>query len=489
MRAIRSVEHGPGNLTSYSGADRHPREADPCLRGAGARTGRATAARRPRPGDEPVLPTRRGAGRRARGRRRGRPRHGVHARSTRGGGRAARGRRVGYRERGHRRGRARHRSQRSQGPTPSRPRAHSRPRSSTKAPFDLVLLGRNSVDADTGQVGPELAELLDLPFATGVRSPEHEGPDSAPTLRARRRMGAARGRPPRRGLVRGAAHRPVQGAARGARRRSTRRASARSPPRTSPVAPGATVPGEPTAARPGSAPCGVHGVERARTVLTGPIDEQVRAAVDAAASPAKRSPTRSRRRTPSSGSPTRRAGGRTRHRRGARARSSAPRHASSSAPRHGSQPGSAGRSPRSRSRTPLPEVARLLGCRRRPRSWWAAMGTGPSSRSTSSRRTSPTLVADWAGDEVAWGLFAPSTAWGREVAARAAARLGAGLTGDAVDVEVADGRLVAWKPAFGGQLVAAITADSAVQMATVRAGNARPRSRPGRRPRRCEPST
>ncbi len=37
-------------------------------------------------------------------------------------------------------------------------------------------------------------------------------------------------------------------------------------------------------------------------------------------------------------------------------------------------------------------------------------------------------------------------------------------------MEVADGRLVAWKPAFGGQLVAAITADSAVQMATVRAG-------------------
>ncbi len=36
-------------------------------------------------------------------------------------------------------------------------------------PFDLVLVGRNSVDADTGQVGPELAQLLGLPFATGVR--------------------------------------------------------------------------------------------------------------------------------------------------------------------------------------------------------------------------------------------------------------------------------------------------------------------------------
>jgi electron transfer flavoprotein alpha/beta subunit len=38
-----------------------------------------------------------------------------------------------------------------------------------EGPFDLVLTGRNSVDADTGQVPPELATLLDLPFLTGVR--------------------------------------------------------------------------------------------------------------------------------------------------------------------------------------------------------------------------------------------------------------------------------------------------------------------------------
>ena len=31
-------------------------------------------------------------------------------------------------------------------------------------PFDLVLAGLNSVDGDTGQVGPQLAELLDLPL-------------------------------------------------------------------------------------------------------------------------------------------------------------------------------------------------------------------------------------------------------------------------------------------------------------------------------------
>ena len=39
-------------------------------------------------------------------------------------------------------------------------------------PFDLVLTGLNSVDADTGQVGPEVAELLGWPFASGVRSLE-----------------------------------------------------------------------------------------------------------------------------------------------------------------------------------------------------------------------------------------------------------------------------------------------------------------------------
>src|SRR5262245_21215612 len=36
--------------------------------------------------------------------------------------------------------------------------------------FDLILCGRNSVDAETGQVGPELAELLDLPQVTVART-------------------------------------------------------------------------------------------------------------------------------------------------------------------------------------------------------------------------------------------------------------------------------------------------------------------------------
>lgn len=79
-------------------------------------------------------------------------------------------------------------------------------------------------------------------------------------------------------------------------------------------------------------------------------------------------------------------------------------------------------------------------------------------------------VASWAGDAEPWAVLAPSTLWGREVAARVAARLGLGLTGDAIDVAVDGERLLSWKPAFGGQLVAAITTTSTIQMATVRPG-------------------
>lgn len=66
--------------------------------------------------------------------------------------------------------------------------------------------------------------------------------------------------------------------------------------------------------------------------------------------------------------------------------------------------------------------------------------------------------------------IAPSSSWGREVGARFAAATNSGLTGDASSLEIADGRLIAWKPAFGGQLEASITATSPIQCATVRAG-------------------
>ncbi|MFN8104143.1 MAG: FAD-binding protein [Acidimicrobiia bacterium] len=81
------------------------------------------------------------------------------------------------------------------------------------------------------------------------------------------------------------------------------------------------------------------------------------------------------------------------------------------------------------------------------------------------------VLARLVADAAPWGMLAPGTARGREIASRVAAAGGHGLGGDAVELDVgADGALIAWKPAFGGSLVAAITSKSPVQMATVRPG-------------------
>ena len=68
-------------------------------------------------------------------------------------------------------------------------------------------------------------------------------------------------------------------------------------------------------------------------------------------------------------------------------------------------------------------------------------------------------------------LLLGSTAVGRDLAPRVAARLGLGLTGDCVDLEVDDqGRLLQLKPAFGGNIVAPILSKTTPAMATVRPG-------------------
>ncbi|HWB67524.1 MAG TPA: FAD-binding protein [Mycobacteriales bacterium] len=79
-------------------------------------------------------------------------------------------------------------------------------------------------------------------------------------------------------------------------------------------------------------------------------------------------------------------------------------------------------------------------------------------------------IADWCAAQPPWAVLFSATMWGREVAARTAARLGAGLTGDVIELSRAGDRLVGWKPAFGGRLVAAIRSTSPVQLVTVRPG-------------------
>ena len=64
----------------------------------------------------------------------------------------------------------------------------------------------------------------------------------------------------------------------------------------------------------------------------------------------------------------------------------------------------------------------------------------------------------------------PSTVEGREIAAFVAAELGLGLTADCVDLRIENGKLIQYKPAFGGGIIARIYSKTDPQMATVRPG-------------------
>jgi electron transfer flavoprotein alpha subunit len=68
-------------------------------------------------------------------------------------------------------------------------------------------------------------------------------------------------------------------------------------------------------------------------------------------------------------------------------------------------------------------------------------------------------------------VLLPSSVVGRDVAPRVAARLRIGLTGDCIDLTVDDeGRVLQHKPAFGGSIVALIASRTRPEMATVRPG-------------------
>ncbi|MFO7589854.1 MAG: FAD-binding protein [Acidimicrobiia bacterium] len=338
-----------------------------------------------------------------------------------------------------------------------------------EGPFDLVLLGRNSVDADTGQVGPELAELLDLPFATGVRHLSVKG--STFHLRCEHDDGWAQleiDLP----LVASCAERLIDPCKVPPEGRATvdpaliRFLDARD------LGPG---PWGADASPTRVGPVRAHGVDREQVVVTGTLEAQVRDAV-------RRLETRNALADPEEDA-------------GAILRVCDP-----------AQPDSPGAGPivgvvlepdRAHTARELlgaaAALAREIGGRvsaltlEAPRA--AVLGSWGADEIVAVEgdlveEDVARVVAEWGSDPETWAILASSTAWGREVAGRAAARLGAGLTGDAVGLEVgrdADaGRLVAWKPAFGGQLVAAILTSSPVQMATVRAGvlpSLAPRSR------------
>ena len=84
-------------------------------------------------------------------------------------------------------------------------------------------------------------------------------------------------------------------------------------------------------------------------------------------------------------------------------------------------------------------------------------------------------VADSLSDAIAadppYAVLFAATADGRDLAARIAARLHLGLTGDAIDLEINDaGQLVQLKPALGGNVVAPILSKTLPNLVTLRPG-------------------
>lgn len=322
-------------------------------------------------------------------------------------------------------------------------------------PYDLVLLGRNSLDGETGQVGPEVAELLDLPFASGVRQLEDLGDHLRLELEhddgtqdveialpavlsvAERLCDPCKVDPEGRAAVPASRMRRVVAAELG------------------PGPWGAD--GSPTIVG------DVHPMEhdRAQVVLEGPLAAQVEEAL------------------------------RLLDARGALgAASAAPQGSVFAAPTH--TDGS-----RSRRIAVLDEPGRaevaveLVAAAARlgdaagamvdllrptigPTTLDGAMPMGTDAIVELVGSLVPEDVADAVTAYVAevkpWALLAPSTAFGREVAARVAAATGSGLVGDAVSVALRNDALVAGKPAFAGALVADITCRTSTQMVTVRPG-------------------
>ncbi|MGH7836878.1 MAG: FAD-binding protein, partial [Candidatus Binataceae bacterium] len=88
-----------------------------------------------------------------------------------------------------------------------------------------------------------------------------------------------------------------------------------------------------------------------------------------------------------------------------------------------------------------------------------------------SPETAAEAVAQLVRERTPWGLLLCASERGRDWGPRLAARLKLGLTGDAIGLEFDPARgLIALKPAFGGNIVAPILSKTYPQMATVRQG-------------------
>jgi electron transfer flavoprotein alpha subunit len=331
-------------------------------------------------------------------------------------------------------------------------------------PFDLVLVGRNSLDGETGQVGPELAELLDLPFAEGVRGIE----DLGPTLRLALEHDDGRAEvevelP----AVLSVAERLCEPCKVDPEGRAGVPASRMV--RLGPAELGAGPwgePGSPTVV--GETRPMEH--DRALQMLEGPVEQQVEQAVQLLVARGALVPGAGA--SPSADGVPRPKGAQ----RSPRIEGAADRRLVLAALDEPGRPEAAAELVAAAARLGR-EAGGAVHLLRPEGGPPGGPADAPAGTDLVVVLTGSTVAEDvargvtaYVDDEGPWVVLAPSTAFGREVAARVAAATGAGLVGDAMTLATQHQRLVAGKPAFAGALVADITCRSATQMATVRPG-------------------
>ena len=326
-------------------------------------------------------------------------------------------------------------------------------------PFDMILCGKNSVDADTGQVPPQIAELLDLPFATAVKSLalnddrlalgcelDDQWVDCEISLPAvlscaERLCEPSKVSPPGRALVPAERIRSVDAAALGA-------------------GPWGGA-GSPT----WIGKTRMLAVDRERYVEAGlPLAEQVRRAVRIIADKGgfeSSDMSTEPRLVRSPGGPG-----------GVVAVLAEPGRTKMLCELLGAASLLAGEINGSTVAVLPDGMGSTSGAPAIDSEFLAAYGTDHIVRLAGAAVAEDVAaaLATWAGDRQPWAILVPGTSTGREVASRVAAQLQAGLVGDTVEFDVEDGRLVAWKPAFGGQLIVAVHTRTPVQLVTVRAG-------------------
>jgi len=337
-----------------------------------------------------------------------------------------------------------------------------------REPFDLILCGRYSTDAETGQVGPELAELLGLPQVTGARRLELD--EASRTLTAERETddGYETARCPLPALVTVAEDVAAE-------RFATKAEKAAAAEKPVQEVTAAQLGGDPARFGKGGSPTWVAGLQAVEEKRLGvlidvadpqaAVKELAQRLVEAGLFGAWKTPAgtaadadlpRVERRLPSAVVTVAEVG------------------------THGLRRVSL--ELLGRARTLAAQCGGrcsvlLFGERVRPfvRELAAAGAERillcEDARLAAGVEAAAALLENVIRHEAPGMVLLPATAFGRDLAPRVAARLRLGLTGDCVDLSLdAEGRLLQHKPAFGGQIVAPILSQTVPEMATVRPG-------------------